>query len=220
MKLTRVRLTRVIATIFLIALVAVLWLFLLQPRQADIESTRSDISDAQMMQQALVARDAELRSLLGDAPLVAREAQELFAALPRTAQLPELLDQITTAAINAGIPASDISVINTSIPTPISEADPRTAALAEELGVDLAVIDIDLSVTGNDDEFLGFLTNLTSLERAFLVQSTSLATSRDNTGNQTLSIAGRLFVLQSSLPDLVATVDELLAEAEQEATRE
>lgn len=215
MRLTRVRLTRLIAAILLIALVVVLWFFVLQPRQADIESTQSDISDAQVMQQALVARDAQLRSLLGDAPLVAREAQELFAALPRTAQLPELLDQITDAAINAGIPASDISVINTSIPTPITEADPRTAALAEELGVDLAVIDIDLSVTGNDEEFLSFLTNLTSLERAFLVQTTSLATARDNTGNQTLSISGRLFVLQSSLPDLVATVDELLAEAEQ-----
>ena len=153
------------------------------------------------------------------AAMPVRVGQPVTAAVP-VAAAAEPRVKFNMAAINAGIPASDISVINTSIPTPISEADPRTAALAEELGVDLAVIDIDLSVTGNDDEFLGFLTNLTSLERAFLVQSTSLATSRDNTGNQTLSIAGRLFVLQSSLPDLVATVDELLAEAEQEATRE
>jgi Tfp pilus assembly protein PilO len=215
MRLTRVRLARLIAAVLLLALTAVLWLFVLQPRQAAIEVTRSDIADAELMQQALIKRDTELRSLLSQAPTVAQEAQDLFAALPRTAQLPELLDQITAAAIDAGIPASDISVINTSIPAPIADIDPETAASASELGVDLGAINIDLSVTGSETEFLTFLENLTTLERAFLVQSTSVSTTRDGGAEQSMTVSGRLFVLQSSLPDLVAAVEELVTRTTQ-----
>jgi Tfp pilus assembly protein PilO len=201
----------------LISIAAIAWLFVLQPRQASIESTRVDIEDAQLMQQTLIKRSAELRALLEVAPGVAEEAQAIFAALPNTAQLPELLDQITAAAINAGIPASDISVINTSIPAPISESDPQAAAAADELGVDLGIITIDLSVSGSDEEFLAFLENLTALDRAFLVESTTISAARDGSTEQTMSVSGRLFVLQSSLPDLVATVEDIVAQATQDS---
>jgi len=217
MNLSRVRLARLIVIVFLISIAAVAWLFVLQPRQASIESTRVDIEDAQLMQQTLIKRNAELRALLEVAPGVAEEAQAIFAALPNTAQLPELLDQITAAAINAGIPASDISVINTSIPAPISESDPQAAAAADELGVDLGIITIDLSVSGSDEEFLAFLANLTALDRAFLVESTTISAARDGSTEQTMSVSGRLFVLQSSLPDLVATVEDIVAQATQDS---
>jgi len=217
MNLSRVRLARLIVIVFLISIAAVAWLFVLQPRQASIESTRVDIEDAQLMQQTLIKRNAELRALLEVAPGVAEEAQAIFAALPNTAQLPELLDQITAAAINAGIPASDISVINTSIPAPISESDPQAAAAADELGVDLGIITIDLSVSGSDEEFLAFLENLTALDRAFLVESTTISAARDGSTEQTMSVSGRLFVLQSSLPDLVATVEDIVAQATQDS---
>jgi len=217
MNLSRVRLARLIVIVFLISIAAVAWLFVLQPRQASIESTRVDIEDAQLMQQTLIKRNAELRALLEVAPGVAEEAQAIFAALPNTAQLPELLDQITAAAINAGIPASDISVINTSIPAPISESDPQAAAAADELGVDLGIISIDLSVSGSDEEFLAFLENLTALDRAFLVESTTISAARDGSTEQTMSVSGRLFVLQSSLPDLVATVEDIVAQATQDS---
>jgi len=217
MNLSRVRLARLIVIVFLISIAAVAWLFVLQPRQASIESTRVDIEDAQLMQQTLIKRNAELRALLEIAPGVAEEAQAIFAALPNTAQLPELLDQITAAAINAGIPASDISVINTSIPAPISESDPQAAAAADELGVDLGIITIDLSVSGSDEEFLAFLENLTALDRAFLVESTTISAARDGSTEQTMSVSGRLFVLQSSLPDLVATVEDIVAQATQDS---
>jgi len=217
MNLSRVRLARLIVIVVLISIAAVAWLFVLQPRQASIESTRVDIEDAQLMQQTLIKRNAELRALLEVAPGVAEEAQAIFAALPNTAQLPELLDQITAAAINAGIPASDISVINTSIPAPISESDPQAAAAADELGVDLGIITIDLSVSGSDEEFLAFLENLTALDRAFLVESTTISAARDGSTEQTMSVSGRLFVLQSSLPDLVATVEDIVAQATQDS---
>jgi len=217
MNLSRVRLARLIVIVVLISIAVVAWLFVLQPRQASIESTRVDIEDAQLMQQTLIKRNAELRALLEVAPGVAEEAQAIFAALPNTAQLPELLDQITAAAINAGIPASDISVINTSIPAPISESDPQAAAAADELGVDLGIITIDLSVSGSDEEFLAFLENLTALDRAFLVESTTISAARDGSTEQTMSVSGRLFVLQSSLPDLVATVEDIVAQATQDS---
>jgi len=217
MNLSRVRLARLIVIVLLISIAAVAWLFVLQPRQASIESTRVDIEDAQLMQQTLIKRNAELRALLEVAPGVAEEAQAIFAALPNTAQLPELLDQITAAAINAGIPASDISVINTSIPAPISESDPQAAAAADELGVDLGIITIDLSVSGSDEEFLALLENLTALDRAFLVESTTISAARDGSTEQTMSVSGRLFVLQSSLPDLVATVEDIVAQATQDS---
>lgn len=213
MNLTRVRLTRLISAVVLIALVAALWLFLLQPRQSDIARADSDLLAARDQQTALVARSAELRQLLDQAPDIAASAQALFEAVPQTAELPALLGQITTAATEAGIAAEDVSVINTSIPVPIADADPAAAQAAEELGVSLGSIAIDVSVSGSPDELLSFQSNLENLERALVIESVSVSSAQDPVQGQTMSIAGRLFILRSKLPDLVQRVDELVADA-------
>ena len=213
MNLNRVRLTRLISAVLLLALIAVLWLFVLQPRQNDIAQTESDLFAAQGQQTALVTRTAQLRQLLQQAPEIAADAQALFEAVPQTAELPAILDQITRAATDAGINAENISVINTSIPVPIAEADPAAAQAAEELGVALGSIAVDVSVTGSADELLEFQRNLENLERALIIESVSMSASQDDVAERTMSIAGRLFILRSKLPDLVERVDQLVAEA-------
>lgn len=213
MNLNRVRLTRLISAVLLVALTAIAWLFVLQPRQGVLAQADADLLAARDQQAALVSRSAQLRQLLAQAPDIAASAQALFEAVPQTAELPALLEQITTAATDAGIAAEDISVINTSIPVPIADADPAAAQAAEELGVSLGSIAVDVSVTGSADELLAFQGNLENLERALVIESVSMSASQDQTQAQTMSIAGRLFILRSKLPDLVERVDALVAEA-------
>lgn len=220
MNLTRVRLTRLISAVLLLALVAVLWLFVLQPRQDDLARAEADLLAAQDQQRALTTRSAQLRELLEQAPDIAASAQTLFGAVPQTAELPALLDQITSAASKAGIAAENISVINTSIPVPIREADPAAAQAAEELGVSLGSIAIDVAANGSAEELLAFQRNLENLERALVIESVSVSASRDQAQSQTMSIAGRLFILRSKLPDLVERVDALVAEASADAVEE
>lgn len=214
MNLNQVRLTRLLATVLLLALVAVLWLFVLQPQRSAIEQARSDLALAQEQQTRLTTREAQLLQLLDQAPQIAAQAQALFEAVPQTAELPALLGQLSDAATSAGIAAENVSVINTAIPTPIADEDPAAAQAAEELGVALGSIAIDISATGSEAELLEFQQNLENLERALLIESVSMSTAQDDPTNQTMSVAGRLFILRSKLPDLVATVDELLTEAD------
>ncbi len=74
---------------------------------------------------------------------------------------------------------------------------------------------IDVTVAGNRPELLTFLDNLQGLDRALLVNATQITATPDPDAKvgETLQVGGTMFVLQSALPDLVAQVDQLIAEA-------
>lgn len=215
MDLHSVRFARLVAVVALIALAAIAGLFVLMPRFGEVEALRTQTSEAADENLRLRAQERELLTLADEAPQRAAEAQELFAAMPRTADLPEVLTQITGAATAAGIKPGDISVLNTSIPVAVTTEQATAAEAATSLGVNLATIRLDLSVTGNRASLLRFLQNLQNLDRAMLIQSSTITSTSSTTPGapDSMAVSGTMFVLQSSLPDLVKTAEDLVATA-------
>ena len=75
-----------------------------------------------------------------------------------------------------------------------------------------------VSADGTPQQNLQFLDNLQGLDRSLLVTSTidsAVAGTEDSRGPglESMQVGGQMFVLESKLPDLVATVEELIAEA-------
>lgn len=207
-------------TLSLIALIAVLWFALLTPRLSEAEELNMRNSDLELTNLGLMKRQRDFLDLAQKAPLAAADAQILFSKMPETAQLPDLLNQITNAAVASGIDPNDIQVINASIP--VSTADTLNAEDAESqkaLGVQLATLTLDLTVDGSRRNLLQFMDNLQQLDRSLLITSTNLVDipSNNSVPQQTLTISGTLFVLESRLPDLVTNAQLIIDRAQAEA---
>ncbi|MDI1290577.1 MAG: hypothetical protein PSX37_11595 [bacterium] len=230
----RVRTHVAVGTLLLLGFAAISWFFVLGPR---IASSNDIAAQAEQVDSSTVAMQARYRQTVAQAASAtqaAGDAQALFESMPQQAELPDVLLDIIDAAKRAGIDAKQISVINSSVPRsltgdPATGADPESAAgaVAKGLGVELAQLDMDVTVNGDRASLLSFLDNLQGLDRAVLVTATGLtdlsqsanggpenAATSPAGGTQSLDVTGSMFVLQSKLPDLVAAVQLVIDEAE------
>ena len=222
----RTRNTVLLCGLALLALAAAGWFFFLSPRLSEADSVRVEASQVEAANLQLQNRYNQTLHQTSSATQAASEAQALFSTMPEEADLPAVLTQISDAAKAAGIKAQDINVISTSVPKDLT-ADPRkvkdstSATTAAQQGASLAQMDISLTVNGQRQQLLQFLTNLQALDRAVLVTSSELTSTivLDKAGHDlkqdSLKVTGSMFVLQSKLPDLVANVQKLLAEAQE-----
>lgn len=219
MKLNRVRVAIGLAVLVVLAVVAVGWLVVLSPRMSEADQLLVEASDAEIANMKLLRQQRDLMDLAELAPAKAADAQRLFAAMPQQAELPAVIDQITKAAVDAGITPADITVINTGIPVPVTPEQATTADAATSLGVNLATMKVDIVVAGSRESLLAFLDGLQALDRALLIQSTAITAAPENSPTQleTMTVSGSMFVLQSSLPDLVAGAKEVVAQAQASA---
>jgi Tfp pilus assembly protein PilO len=216
MTMGRVRLTLIGGILLLIALGAVLWFLVLSPRLS--QASELDAQAAQLQSANLSLRNQYNKALtLADqAPQAAADAQKLFATMPQQAELPAVIEQITQAATTAGIKAQDVQAINATIPNPVTEAGDSAAS-----GINLAQMQLSVTAQGKRAESLRFMDNLQGLDRALLIESSRLAdvagvnAQPGSSGLETVQVVGDMFVLQSKLPDLVANVEKLLADAGQ-----
>ncbi len=211
-RMSRVTVARIGFVVVFVVVAAIGWFAVIAPRIETASDLQAQAADTELANLRLMKQVTDTRALLADAPAVAKRAQDLLEQMPQSAELPEVLDQITAAAIEAGIAPNAVSSITTAIPVPL--ADPGT--LPPE--VLLAQLPVSISVTGSAESLTGFLDNLESLDRSLLIQSTQVAdvagTADDPTATaSSLQVTGTMFVLQSRLPDLVETVDDLLAQA-------
>jgi len=76
---------------------------------------------------------------------------------------------------------------------------------------------VSITATGSSAALYRFLGNLEALDRSLLIESTQVSDAAGTTGggqavDSSLQVSGSMFVLESRLPDLVATVDRLLAD--------
>ena len=230
---TRVRATLALGIVLLLGLAAAGWFLVLGPRLATTSDIAVQIEQVEFSNTQLQNRYRQTVEQAANATQAAADAQALFATMPQQADLPAVLLQISEAAQRAGIDARQISVINASVPRSItgdaaSGGDPASAAgaAAKGLGVELAQLDIDVTVSGSRESLLAFLDNLQGLDRAVLITSTGLmdmqqpgtsspedAPKKGQAGQQSLDVTGSMFVLQSKLPDIVAAVQSLIDEA-------
>ncbi|MHB1212395.1 MAG: hypothetical protein ACYC0W_09060, partial [Candidatus Nanopelagicales bacterium] len=226
----RVRDTSVVGILALAGLAAVAWFLVLSPRLAAAAEIAAQVEQVDFSTAQMQNRYRQAVDQARTATAAAAQAQALFETMPQEAELPEVLIQVIDAAARAGIDADQISVINTSVPRaimgdPALATDPQTPAgvAARDLGVALAQLDLDVTATGSRDSLMRFLDNVQGLDRAMLITSTGLVSvnqpGQDGgpdgpaSGLQSLDLTGSMFVLQSTLPDLVATVEEILSQA-------
>lgn len=219
--LTRVRLAVVTAIIAVLAVALAAWFLVLAPRVSEVDQLTAEREAAELSNMTLMRQHRDLIELAAKAPALAREAQSLFAAMPQKADLPAVLDGLSRAAVESGIDPADISLINTAVPEPLTTAESTTAGEAEGIGVNLATMHTELTVTGSDKSLKAFLERIQTMQRAILVESTVVTAPPPGTkkGKSTLTVTGTMFVLRSTLPNLVANAEKVVADAQAQARR-
>lgn len=210
MRIGRVRLTAVIAIVGVLAVAIAAWFLVLSPRLAEASRLQEQATQLQTANLSLLNQQNQVREQVEQAPAAAAQAQRLFETMPQEADLPRVIEQITQAAVDAGIDEAALQTVNTTLPAPVA-----APGAADATGVDLASLILQVTATGKRDQALRFIENLQALDRALLVTSTSLnAGAQEDGPDQIVQVEGSLFVLQSQLPDLVAEVERLIAEAD------
>jgi len=211
----------IIGAVVLVLVAAAGWFLSLSPRMSQADEITVQAEQLQMTNLQLQNRYNQTLTQAQSATQAAGEAQALFSTMPEEADLPKVLTQIADAATSAGIKPTDISTISTTIQRTVSGGpnNGQPAAAGATPSINLAQMDINMTVAGKRPQLMKFLTNLQSLDRAMLIKSNELTTSvsTDAKGNlvqqEMLKISGSMFVLKSELPDLVATVQKLLEAA-------
>ena len=200
---------------------AIAWLFVLSPRMAESGDLQTQAETVELANLTEQHRLADLMKMADDAPRAAERVQALLERMPREADLPALFDQITQAALAAGIPANGISTITQSVPVPLDTPGlPTSGPLAEALAAaqsanaKVAKMDLTVSVTGKPGQIIDFTRRLGRLDRTVLLSGLSVANpSGEPDGDHVGTVTGTTFILQSTLPDLIANVDEVLQSA-------
>ena len=210
----RVRYTLIVGVLIICAVAAGVWFLVLSPRMSQSSDIAAQSDQMGVSNATLQARYHSSVKQAADAPALAAQAQAEFSKMPQSADLPAVITQLTDAARSAGVTADNIEVISTGLPLPVVTAGADPAA-APANGVNLARMDVSMSVSGTPDQMLAFTENLLELDRALLLTSTNLTWDRqpDKPLQAIMQMQGSMFVLQSKLPDLVAQVKALLADA-------
>ncbi len=202
------------------------WLFVLSPRlstTSDLEAQTSTVEASIIAQQHHLR---ELNTMVKDAPEAARRVQSLLSRMPQQADLPSLFTQITSVAKKAGISAQDVSAITPSVPVPIDAAKQGQGLVSdaqqspERTRVQVAKLDLSMTVVANADQLQRFLRGLEQLDRDFLVTGVNVAADpSDPQGQkQSATVTATTFVLQSQLPNLEKNVNDLLAQVKADST--
>lgn len=204
------RTVAVLGILGLLLLTLAAWLFVVGPRLSTADDLAKQADDTTTANIQLRSRYNQTLQQVAAAPQKAAEAQALFASMPRAAELPTVLRQISDAATRAGIDVSDIQVISTSVPAAVGPAGAGAG------GLRLARMDVGITVLATRPLLLDFIDNLQALDRALLITGNQFTGSRESSGvaEETLQVTGSMFVLESELPDLAAQVQALIDAAE------
>lgn len=210
----KVRYTLILGLAIIAGLAAGVWFLVLSPRMSQSSDIAMQSDQLGVANATLQARYHTFVKQATDAPALAAQAQAEFSKMPQQADLPEVITQLTDAARSAGVTADNIEVISTGLPLPVVTAGADPAAPAN--GVNLARMDVSMSVSGTPEQMLAFTENLLALDRALLLTTTNMTWDRqpDKPLSAIMQVQGSMFVLQSKLPDLVAQVKALLANVE------
>lgn len=211
-----------VCTVCVAGVAAGAWFGALSPRISEAASLTDQTVSVRSATTAQQAQLHKLQDMAAHSEADAARAQELFASMPKQADLPEVLDAISAAASRAGIGAAGVQSITPGVPIPLqavasnsAPTDAAAAAAAQALGVHIAKLDLSVTVVGTRDQLLEFIDQLDGLDRAFLVNGTVLTSSPTGDAQESLNVTGTMFVLQSFLPDLVEQVRLLVAATEQ-----
>lgn len=216
MKLRTPAATKIVGSLTLLIIIAVGWLFVVAPETDELGAVRVQITDTDAQNVLFAQQLFTLRLQAKDLDSTRATANALAAKFPPTADQPGVFEQVTTAALAAGIGSKAITAL-TPTPPAIGAIDPLTGiAPVGEGDESLARQMVTLTVEGDYTATQDLLANLENIPRAFLIDSVTLTTGEVTPADLgisfTTTITGDMFVMPPA-PDPddvpVATSPEL-----------
>lgn len=189
--------TKVIGAISLLVVAAAGWTLVVGPETSALSDRREAIETTRDQNTQLAAQVAVLEKQREELGATRRAAAALAEKFPPTADQPGVFEEVTAAAVEAGIGADGVTAL---VPTPpmigatSDPAAPAAATTATPTGGLLARQTVTVSVTGTYDQTQRLLENLENMRRAYLVSTVSVAGDPE-TGTYTTTVGGDMFVM-------------------------
>jgi len=188
--------SKVVGTLCLLVVVALGWTFVVGPETSALSDTRAQVDSSREQNELLLQQLGQLQQQKTELRKTRKVAEELATQFPPTADQPGLFEQVTAAAVDAGIGPQGVTTLAPTPPVIGAAAGGVTADAPAAGSGSLATQDVSVSVTGTYDQTQRLLENLEHLARAYLITSVGLSGSGDDTtGTFTTSISGQMFVM-------------------------
>lgn len=203
--------TKVVGTLGLLAVVGLGWTVGIGPQTTALADARAEVTAVQDQNALLATQLAGLVKQQQELGTTRQTARRLAAKFPPTADQPGLFQDVTDAAVAAGIGAQGVTTL---APTPpvvggaaagAATGATGAAAPAPAGGGQLARQTVTVTVAGTYDQTQQLLVNLEHMPRAYLITSVSLAGDATS-GRFTTTITGDMFVMPP-VPDPGKTVE-------------
>jgi Tfp pilus assembly protein PilO len=171
------------------------WIFVLSPQTSALGEVQAQIQETKdqndLLQLQLVVLQRQEKAL----PETRATADALAARFPPTADQPGLFRAVTAAAVDAGIPARDVTTLTPTPPVLGSATQTEGVQLpSESASPDLARQTVTLTVEGSYRGSQRLLANLEQMPRAYLVTSVTVTTGTDP-GTFVTTVTGDMFVM-------------------------
>ncbi|MDF1603487.1 hypothetical protein [Nocardioides sp. YIM 152315] len=206
--------TKVVGGLTMLVLAALGWILVVGPETDDLAEVREQITTTQDQNALLTLQLAQLQRQQEGLEETRRTASKLAASFPATADQPGLFEQVTAAAVDAGIGSDGVTTL---APTPPVVGDATqaegTTTPAPEPRSGLARQTVTVSITGSYDQTRKLLKNLEHMDRAYLI--TGLDVAATESGIYTTTVSGDMFVMPP-VPDPGEVVDLVSATPEED----
>lgn len=204
--------TKVVGSLALLVVAGLGWVLVVGPETDTLARAREEVTTVRDQNVVLTSQLAVLERQREGLAETRRDARRLAALFPPTADQPGLFEEVTAAAVDAGIGPQGVTTLTPTPPqlgttgdasaaAPAADppadppADPAAdPAAAPAAGALLARQTVTVAVTGTYDETQRLLENLEHMPRAYLVTSVSLASGSEG-GDFTTTITGDMFVM-------------------------
>ncbi len=183
--------TKIVGTLSLVVVAALGWTLVVGPETSELSDRRDAIETTRSQNLQLAADLAELEKQRDELGATRRTAAALAEKFPPTADQPGLFEEVTAAAVEAGIGAEGVTTLTPTPPMIGAAAEPGAPA---DAGSMLARQEVSVAVSGSYDQTQRLLENLEQMRRAYLVRTIAL-TGDPETGAYTTTVTGEMFVM-------------------------
>ncbi|NYD42864.1 hypothetical protein [Nocardioides panaciterrulae] len=197
--------TKVVGGLSLLVVAAASWMLAVGPETGKLADARAEVDSARQQNTVLAQQLTQLQQQRSQVAATRRTARKLALKFPPTADQPGLFQQVTDAAVAAGIGPKGVTTLAPSPPV-IGGTENGVPAVPPAGGSHLlASQTVSVSVTGTYDQTQQLLENLEHMPRAYLINSVSLSGGGTD-GAFTTTIAGQMFVMPP-VPDPGKTIN-------------
>jgi Tfp pilus assembly protein PilO len=175
-----------LVTLVLLLVTGVWWMFLITPKNGEIDDLRRELNAAVDSEQRLRVRINELEAIRQSEVEYLAAIGKLDSLIPERPLLEDFIEQIFTLTNDTGV---ELQTLAPSVPTPLEESELREVAVSAQ-------------IEGAFFEVLGFLFGLNDMERLVRVDAVAVSTSTDEVAGTILSasVDMTLFTLADLLP--------------------